>query len=101
MVLTGPEIYKLVLCHDIIIDPFDLKRLNPNSYNLRLADTLVVYEKGLALHHHYQINNGMRPDDHDGDAVLRWLRPIDMATEERTAELKIPPAGLILWPGIP
>lgn len=30
---------------EIIITPFDEKRINPNSYNLSLADELLVYEK--------------------------------------------------------
>ena len=30
---------------EIIITPFDEKRINPNSYNLSLADELLVYEQ--------------------------------------------------------
>ena len=30
---------------NIIIDPFDEGLLNPNSYNLRLHDELLVYEE--------------------------------------------------------
>lgn len=30
---------------DIVIEPFDLKRVNPNSYNLSLHDELLVYEE--------------------------------------------------------
>lgn len=29
---------------EIIIEPFDEKRINPNSYNLSLADELLVYD---------------------------------------------------------
>lgn len=29
---------------EIIIDPFDPERVNPNSYNLTLADELMVYD---------------------------------------------------------
>lgn len=29
---------------EIIIDPFDPKRVNPNSYNLTLSDELMVYD---------------------------------------------------------
>ena len=42
MILTGPEI-KRRLGTDIKIDPYDEERLNPNSYNLRLHDELMVY----------------------------------------------------------
>ena len=32
---------------DIVIRPFDPKRLNPNSYNLSLHNELLVYENRL------------------------------------------------------
>lgn len=44
MILTGPEI-KAQLGRNILIDPFQESRLNPNSYNLRLHDELLVYEE--------------------------------------------------------
>ena len=44
MVLSGHEI-KRRLGSDIVIDPFDESRLNPNSYNLTLHDELMVYEE--------------------------------------------------------
>ena len=44
MILSGHEIRKQ-LGDNIHIDPFDDKRLNPNSYNLSLHDELLVYEE--------------------------------------------------------
>jgi dCTP deaminase len=44
MVLSGHEI-KRQLGGNILIDPFDESRLNPNSYNLTLHDELMVYEE--------------------------------------------------------
>ncbi len=44
MVLSGLAI-KSQLGHNIVIDPFDESRLNPNSYNLTLHDELMVYEE--------------------------------------------------------
>lgn len=44
MILTGNEIRKQ-LGNDISIDPFDESLLNPNSYNLRLHNELLVYEE--------------------------------------------------------
>lgn len=44
MILTGNEI-KAQLGNDILIDPFDESLLNPNSYNLRLHNELLVYEE--------------------------------------------------------
>ena len=44
MILTGPEIQKRIDDGQIVIDPFDAGLINPNSYNLRLHDELMVYE---------------------------------------------------------
>lgn len=45
MILSGEEIRDN---DDIVIEPFDESRLNPNSYNLRLDDTLLVYDTTIA-----------------------------------------------------
>ena len=44
MILTGNEI-KAQMGGNIVIDPFDERLLNPNSYNLRLHNELLVYEE--------------------------------------------------------
>jgi len=44
MILTGKEILKRMEKGDIVINPFDEKRLNPNSYNLTLHEKLLVYD---------------------------------------------------------
>ncbi len=43
MILSGKEIEQRI-GSDIIIEPFKAEQLNPNSYNLRLHDTLMVYD---------------------------------------------------------
>ena len=43
MILSGQEIKKH-MGKEIIIAPFDEKRINPNSYNLSLAGELLVYD---------------------------------------------------------
>lgn len=43
MILSGKEIERHI-GGKIVIEPFDRKRLNPNSYNLTLAPELLVYE---------------------------------------------------------
>ena len=43
MILSGQEIKKH-MGQEIIIEPFDEKRINPNSYNLSLAGELLVYD---------------------------------------------------------
>ncbi len=44
MILTGSEI-KAQLGENLIIEPFDESLLNPNSYNLRLHNEVLVYEE--------------------------------------------------------
>lgn len=42
MILTGKEIEKRI-GKDIIIEPYNSQQLNPNSYNLRLHNELMIY----------------------------------------------------------
>jgi dCTP deaminase len=44
MILSGLEIENEVARGNIIITPFDKGQLNPNSYNLRLHNELLVYD---------------------------------------------------------
>lgn len=44
--LTGSEILRQVEKGNITIDPFDIERINPNSYNLSLNNELLVYARG-------------------------------------------------------
>lgn len=69
MILSGKEIFKNI-GKEIIIDPFDKKRINPNSYNLSLYKELLVYE----------------------NVVL------DMKTKNTTSKIIIPEDGLLLEP---
>lgn len=70
MILSGNEIRRR-LGRTIFIEPFEERLLNPNSYNLRLHDELVVYE----------------------DDVL------DMKRLPATRQITIPPEGLVIEPG--
>lgn len=46
MILSGKEIKKY-MGNEIIIDPFDESRINPNSYNLSLHNELLVYDNDI------------------------------------------------------
>lgn len=70
MILSGKKI-KEKLGTSIIIDPFDESLLNPNSYNLRLHDELLVYETPV----------------------------LDMKTPNPVSRLTIPKEGLVLEAG--
>jgi dCTP deaminase len=69
MILSGIEI-QARLGRDIVIEPFDPARLNPNSYNLTLHDELLVYDE---------------PE-------------LDMRRPAATRRIQIPPEGLVLKP---
>jgi len=46
MILSGKEILNHI-GNDIIIEPVDKSRINPNSYNLTLANELLIYENNI------------------------------------------------------
>ncbi|MCA9127066.1 MAG: dCTP deaminase [Planctomycetales bacterium] len=69
MILSGAEI-KRRLGSDIHIQPFDENQLNPNSYDLRLHNELLVYE----------------------EVVL------DFKEANRHRRIEIPPSGLVMSP---
>jgi len=69
MILSGKQI-RSKLGEEIKIEPFDEKQLNPNSYNLRLYNELLVYEN----------------------------LTLDMKKENMCNTLVIPPEGIVLQP---
>jgi len=69
MILSGKEIYRN-LNKKIFIEPFNIKQLNPNSYNLRLHNELLVYEEPV----------------------------LDMKRPNKTRLITIPESGLVLEP---
>ena len=69
--LTGNEIKMQVASGRIVIQPFYERCIGPNSYDVHLSDTLLVYT----------------------EAVL------DPKKDNRYREIKIPPEGLELLPG--
>ena len=71
MILSSHEILQR-LGGELIIDPFDPERLNPNSYNLTLHNELLVYE----------------------EVVL------DSASPNRFRRIEIPVDGMTLQPGM-
>lgn len=64
MILTGEEIRKRIKSGDIVIDPYDDKKINPNSYNLSLHKELGVYTEPnyLDMKKHNHITNITIPD---------------------------------------
>lgn len=70
MILSGREILKRI-GREIVIEPFDEKYLNPNSYNLRLHNELLIYEDNI----------------------------LDMKKVNKTKSIIIPDEGMLLEPG--
>lgn len=71
MILSGLKIDEEVRAGRIQISDYDRKRLNPNSYNLRIAEELLRY---------------------------KWA-PLDPRTPNECVSIKIPEEGYILHPG--
>ena len=71
MILSGLEICQEIDRGNIVIAPFDAKRVNPNSYNLRLHNELMVYT----------------------DPIL------DMKKPNSTVSIVMPSEGILLQPG--
>jgi dCTP deaminase len=72
LILSGLEIVRQIEAGAISITPFERRLVNPNSYNLRLHNELLVYT----------------------DEVLDMKRPLG------TKKMEIPSDGLVLRPGV-
>lgn len=70
MILTGSKIKEEVESGNIIISPFDEKQLNPNSYDFRIGNKLLIYKNNI----------------------------LDAKEPNETEELIIPEEGLVLQP---
>jgi len=70
MILSGKQIHAK-LGSEIIIEPYNPRALNPNSYNLTLHNELLVYDSSV----------------------------LDMRLENTTSIIQIPEEGLLLEPG--
>lgn len=71
MILSGKRIEEEVKRGGLVISPFDLKQLGPNSYNLRLHEELATYKS----------------------------ETLDMKREEPLHRITIPQGGLVLEAG--
>ena len=70
MILTGPKIKQEVANGNIIISPFNEKQLNPNSYDFRIGNKLLVYKN----------------------------KVLDTRHQNETEEIEIPEEGYVLQP---
>lgn len=70
MILTGSAIDQCVNSGEIVIEPYNSKNLNPNSYNFQLGDYVLVYKNDV----------------------------LDPKKPQETEKIEIPEDGLILYP---
>ena len=95
MILTGKQIQD-ENGKGLLISDFSPDRLNPNSYNLRLADEIAFYKS-------YPVEGRFKWDRKQNEEVELPLcdQPIlDMAKENPIKTIKISSGGYILRPGI-
>ena len=90
MLLGAKTIKDEIEAGNIRIDDFDETRLNPNSYNLRLGNSIRVYSNTPAVPY--------RDDDNVSNPYIRDI-VLDMAKPNPTQEIIIPASGLMLKPG--
>lgn len=89
MILTGNQI-KWAIEHDYLsISDWDEKRLNPNSYNLRLADKLMVYGASDISFRALGMKDG-----------IIYPNELDMKKQIPTVTFHIPKEGYTLEPGV-
>ncbi len=70
MILTGPKIQQEVENKNITISPFNKEQLNPNSYDFRIGNKILVYKNNI----------------------------LDTRKLNETREIKIPESGYVLQP---
>ena len=101
MILVDTEITKAVDKGDIVITPFDANNVNPNSYDVNLGNTLIVYGKR---------KNWIKRLYYDFISLFREVnpieliespsadKPIDCRAKTETVAIPIPLEGLVLLP---
>ena len=94
MILSGNEIIKRVESGDIYIDDFDPEKVNPNSYNLRLAPTLATYKHNGEHWTNLMLDANGEPYAGRVETFLDMKKPLEME------EFEIPEDGYILQPGV-
>ncbi len=120
--LTGDKIEKEIRKGNIVIDPYDPANINPNSYNLRLHDEILVYNRwdendifdsmydrtnetvatsgGLQV---IPLQSTLRKYNQTPilkSSLMSDYYALDMKKTNKTKTFKIPEEGLVLRPGI-
>lgn len=96
MILGNEKILE-ELGKNIVIEPYDEKCLNPNSYNLHLYPKLKVYD--VPMKYNFPKGSGNILHEMIPESIT-FMNPLDMKADNPTHEIIIPEDGLTLYPGI-
>lgn len=96
MILTGQQIKWAQEQGYLSISEFDEKRLNPNSYNLRLADEIGYYYSAYPATKHLNKKFGRRYQE----KPMSEQTVLDMAQDNEFRTITINSGGLVLQPGV-
>jgi dCTP deaminase len=91
-VLTGPAILESVESEMICIDPFNMKQINPTSYDLRLGSKVRVY---------CEVGTEAQTIEVALGAARGFVVPqvtLDAAKSNHSVEFEIPTEGILLHP---
>lgn len=90
MILTGPAIRGAVERGEISIDPFDLARLNPASYDLELGPEVAMYTPE---------EQGVDRSAPTNGTTLRPCKQLDSKVKNRLTVLQMATSGFTIYPG--
>lgn len=91
MILIRPQIMSEIKKGNIVITPFDEKKMNPNSYNLTLSDEIAWY-KPLKVEEKHKIRHNMEYTE------VREYNKLDMKQKHELEIIKMTEDGFELQP---
>lgn len=101
-ILTGSKIIEEIKNGNIEISDFDESRINPNSYNLRLAPTIKVYNGNPSILERVKkgsVKTANFINPFDLKQKFGNVAILDMNSKNPTREVTIPSGGFLLEPG--
>jgi dCTP deaminase len=97
MILTSDEILKNIKSGHVVLEPFTIEQLNPNSYDLRLSNKLLVQTRNEFV---MQGQQDFVLNDCHCKPISQYFYYIDSMKPNATVEIIIPEDGYILVPGV-
>lgn len=91
MILSGPEIERQVEDGRVLVEPYDIRRSNPASFDLTLGSYGAVYS---------DVVEQRDPSDSSGLSLYPKDGILDSARDNPTLRFTLPKSGFVLKPGI-